>query len=170
MTGICFSATDEEDWSNDYPITHRYWDLFHDIVQKWRVTPLPAFDAKKNFIKIHDLESSLRGSLVLVYFDLKHYSIKDKRTDGIASNTFSATVTQVTILERGSDQRRSPYKSQLLKGPTFLPQSPPKKSDQVNAVKAFHPGKKWVFSRPSRLLIVHFTTPHTQLVPECHSR
>jgi len=42
---------------------------------------------------------------------------------------------------RGADRTPSPYKSLLLKGPKFLPQSPTKKKDQENAVKAFHPGK-----------------------------
>ena len=102
--------------------------------------PLPAFDANNDFIKTHELEISLRGSLVLVYFELKHYSIKNKKTDWVVGNTFSATVTQVKILERGTERRSSPYKSLLLKGPSFLPQSPTSKRDQTNAVRAFHPG------------------------------
>jgi len=114
-------------------------------VLKWRATPLPAFDASGKFIKIHNLEDSLRGSLVLVYFELKHFAIKDKRTDGVAGNTFSAIATQVTILERGADRRPSPYKSQMLKGPKYLPQSPSNKNDQISAVNAFHPGKDFPF-------------------------
>ena len=64
--------------------------------------PLPAFDAGE-YIKMHKLKDSLRGSLVLVYFKLKHYAIKDKKKDGVAGNTFSAlaTYTQVKVLERG---------------------------------------------------------------------
>ena len=135
-------ATDEEDWSNDYPIATKYQDTFDDIVSRWRVTPLPAFDTTGKFIKIRDLENSLRGSLVLVYFEVRHYPIRDKRTNAIASNTVTAIATQVTVLERGSDRRPSPYKSQMLKGPKVLPQSPSKKKDQINAVKAFHSGKK----------------------------
>lgn len=104
------------------------------------MTPLPAFDANGQFIKSHELEITLQGSLVLVYFELKHYSIKDKRSSGIAGNTFSATATQVKVLERGVERRPSPYKSQLLKGPKFLPQTPSKQKDQRNAVTAFHPG------------------------------
>ena len=64
------------------------------------MTPLPAFDANGKFIKVSDLENSLRGSLVLVYFELKHYAIKDKKTNGVAGNTFSAIATQVKILKR----------------------------------------------------------------------
>jgi hypothetical protein len=90
---------------------------------------------------MHSLEDSLKGSLVLVYFELKHFAIRGKRTDGVAGNTFSAIATQVKILERGADRRPSPYKSQLLKGPKFLPQSPSLKKDQISAVNAFHPGK-----------------------------
>ena len=112
-------------------------------MSKWRVTPLPAFDAGGKFIKIDGLEESLRGSLVLVYFELKHYAIRDKKTDGIAGNTFSAIASQVKILERGADRRPSPYKSQMMKGPKFLPQSPSIKKDQVSAVNAFHPGKEF---------------------------
>lgn len=134
-------ATDEEDWSNDYPITEKYKDIYDDIVWKWRVTPLPAFDPNGKFIKAQNLEDPLKGSMVLVYFELKHYAIKNRKNDGIAGNTFSAIATQVKILERGTDRRPSPYKSQMLKGPRALPLASAKKKDQINAVKAFHPGK-----------------------------
>ena len=77
------------------------------------------YDTKNHFIKTDELESSLKGSLVHVYFELRHYAIKSKRTDSIAGNTFSAISTQVKVLERGSEQCRSPYKSMLLKGPTI---------------------------------------------------
>jgi hypothetical protein len=87
-----------------------------------------------------DQEVSLRGSLVLVYFELKHYAIRDKKSNIVITNTFSATATQVRILERGSDLKPSPYRSLLLKGPKILPQSPRKKNDQIAAVRAFHPG------------------------------
>jgi len=78
--------------------------------------------------------------MVLVYFELKHYAIKDRKNDRVAGNTFSAIATQVKILERGADRRPSPYKSQMLKGPRVLPLTSSNKKDQINAVKAFHPG------------------------------
>jgi hypothetical protein len=123
----------------------KYSDLFNDIVPRWRVTPLPAYDASGDFIKTHNLEVALKGSLVLVYFELRHYAIKDKRSNGVAGNTFTAIATQVKVLERGADRRPSPYKSQLLKGPSVLPQSPSKKKDQIGAVNAFHPGDEPIF-------------------------
>ena len=134
------TATDDEDWSNDYPIALRFKDLFDDIVPKWCATPLPAFDENGQFIKTHDLESLLPGSLVLVYFELKHYAIKSKRTDSIAGNTFSAISTQVKILERGVEKRRSPYKSLLLRGPSVLPQSSGKKREQTKTMNTFDTG------------------------------
>ena len=133
-------ATDDEDWTNDYPISQKYKDNLDDIAPRWRATPLPAFDSSGGFIKIPELEHSLRGSLVLVYFELRHYPIKNKKANGIAGNTFSATATQVKVLERGAERRSSPYKSLLLKGPILLPQLPTAKKDQENAVQAFHPG------------------------------
>jgi hypothetical protein len=154
----CATASDNEDWSNGYPIDLKYKDTFDDIVPKWRVTPLPAFDANEKFIKTHELEVSLRGSLVLVYFELKHYSIKDKRSDSVAGNTFSAFATQVKILQRKADRRPATYKSLMLKGPKFLPQSPSKKKDQINAVNAFHPGNKYIlFSLKGAILNVPIT-------------
>ena len=147
------SATDDEDCSNSYPIGLKYQDIFDDIVAKWRVTPLPGFDASGKFIKVSDLENSLRGSLVLVYFELKHYAIKDKKTNGVAGNTFSAIATQVKILERGPDRRPSPYKSLLLKGPKSLPQSPSKRKEQINAVNAFHPGN--IILAPCFFCLIH---------------
>ena len=136
----CASATNDEDWSNNYLITQRYKDTFDDIVPRWHVTPLPVFDVSGNFIKIHELEISLQESLVLVYFKLKHYLIRDKKITGIAGNTFSAIATQVKILQHAAECCSSPYKSQMLKGPTFLPESPTKKNDQISTVNVFHPG------------------------------
>jgi hypothetical protein len=102
---------------------------------------LPAFDTDGKFIKIDQLEVSLTGSLVLVYFELRHYAIKKKKTDIIGSNTFSAIATQVKILERAIERQPSAYRSLILKGPILLPQSPSKRKDQMAAARAFHPGK-----------------------------
>jgi hypothetical protein len=134
------AATDMEDWSNSFPISEKYRDSFENIVSRWRVSPLPAYDTNDQLIRIHDLEVQLRGSLVLVQFELRHYAIRDKRSNSIGTNTFSATATQIQVLERGALKNPSPYKSMMLKGPKHLPQSPSKKRDQVNAVAAFHPG------------------------------
>jgi hypothetical protein len=135
------TASDNEDWTNGYPISDKFRESFDNIVPRWRATPLPAFDSDDNFIKITYLEVSLRGSLVLVYFELKHYAIRDKRSNCVSTNTFSATASQVKILELGGNRKASPYKTLMLKGPKTLPQSPSKKKEQASAVRAFHPGK-----------------------------
>ena len=116
--------------------------MLEDIAPKWRVNcdPLPAFDMKGRFIKVHNLESLLTGSLVLVYFELKHYAIKSKKTDNIAGNTFSAISTQVKVLEPGTERRQSPYKSLMLKGPIVLRVRKIFKKDQTNAAINFNPG------------------------------
>ena len=113
-----------------------------DIAPRWRATPLPAFHPNKRFIDIAEQEVSLRGALVLVHFKLRHYPIRNKRTNGVAGNTFSATATQVKILVRPVENRPSAYKSLLLKGPTTLPtgKSTPKQKDQERAIYTFHPG------------------------------
>ena len=129
------------DWTNDYPIAQKYKDNFDNIASRWHVTPLPVFDTSGKFIKTHELQVSLRGSLVLVYFELIHYPIKNKRMNRVARNTFSAIATQVKILEHAVHHCSTPYKSLLLKGPMLLPQSPSKKADQANAIHTFHPGK-----------------------------
>ncbi|KAF8797384.1 hypothetical protein BYT27DRAFT_7265765 [Phlegmacium glaucopus] len=114
-----------EDWSNRYPIGDDFKDAFKTIIPKWQVTPLPVFDATGKFIQVHDLEASLSGSLVLVYFQLKHYAIKDKKTNDIASNTFTAIASQIKVLEPAAKHKRSPYKS-----PAKRPNSPPPVTDQ----------------------------------------
>ncbi|KAF8803423.1 hypothetical protein BYT27DRAFT_7340892 [Phlegmacium glaucopus] len=119
---IAYDSTDDEDWSNGYPIAEKFQGTFESIISKWRANPLPAFDVRGNFIK------------------LRHYTIRDKQTIGVAGNTFSATATQVQVLEPATKRAPSPYKSLLLKGPTFLPQSPSKINNQKRAVDAFHPG------------------------------
>ena len=137
------SVADDEDWTNGYLIPDKFRELFDKIVPRWCMTPLPTYDSSGKFIKINDLEVYLRESLVLVHFELRHYAIRDKRTNGIITNTFSATATQVKILQRGlgAGQTHSPYKSLMLKGPKTFPQSPSKRMDQINVVKAYHPGK-----------------------------
>jgi hypothetical protein len=131
----------------------KYRNQLKDIVTRWRLTPLSAYDSAGTFIRIQDLETSLRGSLVLVYFQLKHYAIKNKKADKISSNTFSSVATQVKILQRAAERRPSPYKSLMLKGPIILPQSPSKKKDQIAATAAFHPG---------RYLMLVYVALHTQ--------
>ena len=131
--------------------------MFEDIVTKWRFTPLRAYDETGRFIKTQDLESSLTGSLVHVYFELKHYAIKSKRTDNIAGNTFSAISTQVKILECGGEKPRSPYKSLMLKGPSVLPRSPTKKKDQTNTANTFKPGLVLSSLHTSFILILHIS-------------
>jgi hypothetical protein len=89
------------------------------------------------------LEVTLRGSLVLVYFQLKHYSIRGKHDvakeeASVTSNTITATAIQVKILESAGKPKASPYRTQLMKGPMILPQSPTKRKDQVAAANTFH--------------------------------
>jgi hypothetical protein len=138
------TASDNEDWTNGYPISDKFRESFDNLVPRWRATPLHAFTSDDKFINITELEVSLRGSLVLVYFELKHYAIRDKRSNCVSTNTFSATATQVKVLELGRERKASPYKTLLLKGPKTLPQSPSKKKDQASAVRAFHPGKSFI--------------------------
>ncbi|KAF8814988.1 hypothetical protein BYT27DRAFT_7201937 [Phlegmacium glaucopus] len=130
---------DDEDWTNDYPMTEQYKDAFEDIIPRWRISPLAAYDTTQKFIKPNDLDLMLRHSLVLVHFKLKHYAIRDKKTNSVGTNTFTALATQVKILEHGADRRPTAYKSRMLKGPTSLPQSPTKKKAEIDAVHAFHP-------------------------------
>jgi hypothetical protein len=98
---------------------------------------LATYDADGSYVKPYNLETALMGSLVLVYFQVKHYAIRNSKSAGLSSNTFSAMPTQVKILECAAESGPSPYKAIMLKGPTVLPQ---KKRDQIAAVNAFHPG------------------------------
>lgn len=137
-------ATDKDDWTITYPISDRFREPFEKIIPRWRVNALAVYDTNDKFVKYEDLELRLTGSLVLVYFELRHYAIKDRQTNTVSTNTFTATATQIKILERGGLQTSSPmspYKSMMMKGPKHLPQSPTRKrQDQINAVNAFHPG------------------------------
>jgi len=154
-SNLNLSATDPEDWTNDYPIAPKYKDLFDDITPRWRATPLPAYDTDGKFIDIRNHKVSLSGSLVLVYFQLRHYVIRNKRTNGVGGNTFSAVATQVKILQHAAERGSSPYKSLLLKGPTLLPQSPSVNKDQTAAVRAFHPGMILIGSNSAETILIH---------------
>ncbi|KAF8798368.1 hypothetical protein BYT27DRAFT_7343617 [Phlegmacium glaucopus] len=165
-----YDSQDEEDWSNGYPITDAHQKAFKAILPKWRATPLPAYDESGNFIKIQDHELTLKGALVLVYFQLKHYTIKDRNSNGVLGNTFTAIATQIKILERAAKRNTSPYKTQMLKGPINLPRSPTKHKEQVEAVNAFHPGTGTKASSnkpitipntPNEVTHSSFASPHT---------
>ncbi|KAF8816291.1 hypothetical protein BYT27DRAFT_7248382 [Phlegmacium glaucopus] len=137
---IQYDSTDDEDWSNGYPIGDRFQTMFKNIIHKWQVDPMRVYDAQGKLIKTHNLELSLKGSLILIQFSLRHYAIREKNNNGKASNTFSAMATEIQILEPAKKCTPSPYKILALKGPTFLPQSPSMRRDQISAANSFHPG------------------------------
>jgi hypothetical protein len=137
------TADDGEDFTNGYHIASKYQGNFNDIIYNWRATPLAAYNSKGGLINQRDLEVTLRGSLALVYFQLKHYSIRGKpdaakEEASVSSNTITATAIQVKILESATKPKASPYRTQLMKGPIILPQSPTKRKDQGVAVNTFH--------------------------------
>jgi hypothetical protein len=134
-------ASDDQDLTNHYPMPFRFREKFDDIIPRWRVTPLRAYHSNGDFIDVSEQETHLRGSLVLVTFKLRHYAIRNNANDGVRTNTFTATVTEVQILEPAQPQPTD-YKSALLKGPSLLPQPSAKQRDQMRAVQAFHPGSK----------------------------
>ncbi|KAF8816198.1 hypothetical protein BYT27DRAFT_7248506 [Phlegmacium glaucopus] len=156
-----YDVTDDEDWTNDYPMTEQYKDAFEQIIPKWRISPLAAYDTTQKFIKANDLDLMLRHSLVLVHFQLKHYAIRDKKSNSVGTNTFTALATQVKILEHGADRRPTAYKSRMLKGPTSLRQSPAKKKAQTEAVNVFHPGDTSNPATFKRVLMLSFKAAAT---------
>jgi hypothetical protein len=123
----------------------KFRDKFDDIIARWRVTPLRAYHPNGDFINVNEQETYLRGSLVLVTFKLRHYAIRNSSNDGVKTNTFTATTTEVEILEHAPPQP-SNYRNALLKGPSSLPQPSSKRGDQMRAVQAFHPSSSLFFS------------------------
>ncbi|KAF8814019.1 hypothetical protein BYT27DRAFT_7250431 [Phlegmacium glaucopus] len=94
-----YDSMDDEDWTHGYLMTEEYKDVFEDIIPRWRISPLATYDTTQKFIKVNDLNIMLQHSSVLVHFELKHYAIRDKKTNSIGSNTFTALATQFKVME-----------------------------------------------------------------------
>lgn len=96
-----------------------------------------AYNLDNKFINPDDLMKHMLGAQVLVYFNLRHYTIGGRNADDIRGNTFSAYATQVQII-RKAETLKSPYKSKVLRGPFTLPQSPTKFTKQSITATALH--------------------------------
>ncbi|KAF9453648.1 hypothetical protein P691DRAFT_771203 [Macrolepiota fuliginosa MF-IS2] len=77
------------------------------------INALPLFDQKKHLVESQDYTETLAGALIKVTFHLEHYSFggsKGPRYYERASDTFSAIVHEITVLEA--------EESRLYKSPT----------------------------------------------------
>lgn len=71
---------------------------------KFEARPLPVY-VGDHFIKPEDVHAMLKGALVEVHFELKHFCIKKKKED-----SFNAFVQQVIILQPGKARPVNAFK------------------------------------------------------------
>ena len=100
---------------------------FAQVYHTHCVTQMPAYTMEDKFINPVDLMKELLSTQVLIYFNLRHYTIQDKdNANKFKGNSFSAYITQVKILQK-VDSVKPAYKSKLLKGPITSSKSEGKK-------------------------------------------
>jgi hypothetical protein len=96
---------DDNDCTTNYPIAEEYRAALHAIKPKWHVTPLPAFDTRDEPICSPKMTATLKESLVLVHFNLKHFSISEKKKKTASRNVFTATPTHIKILKYNGEHQ-----------------------------------------------------------------
>ena len=62
------------------------------------VVPLPAYDSEGNLISPREYRSKLKGALVVMRFDLTHWSFP-AREGRSAADTFVANIRRIDLLE-----------------------------------------------------------------------
>ena len=85
----------------------------------FEASPLPVY-VEEHLVHPNDVQEMLRGALVEVHFELRHFYIQKDNRD-----SFNATVQQVVVLQPGVARPTTAYKGRnLLEGPIPLNPSP----------------------------------------------
>ena len=85
----------------------------------FEASPLPVY-VEGRFVQPNDVQEMLRGALVEVHFELRHFYIQKDNRD-----SFNATVQQVLVLQPSVARPATAYKERnLLEGPIPLNSSP----------------------------------------------
>ena len=104
------------------------------------------YNEKDNFVKLEDVPSTLKGSLVEVMLKLKHYHIRS--SDKTAFDSFTGGIEQIVVLKHEAPLAPSPFHMQLKKGPMC-----PSHAELQEAADAFNPVSQ-VFKLVATLITV----------------
>ncbi|KAF5319524.1 hypothetical protein D9619_008297 [Psilocybe cf. subviscida] len=113
---------DVVDATAGYSVASEYANFWDTAKEKFHCRILDVFDINDERIDPKDFAHKLRaGTLVEVSFHLYHYPIG--KQDAWTSDTFSAHLTQISILKEAPPVVASPYKK-AARRPPYTPQSP----------------------------------------------
>lgn len=93
-----------DDLTENWPVKDVFKSELNKIKYKFEACPLPVY-AGDRFIRLKDVHAMMKGALVAVHFELKHFYIKGKKED-----SFNATVQQIDILQPGKARPANAFK------------------------------------------------------------
>lgn len=133
------------------------------IKYMFEASPLPVYVGDR-FIKPQDVHAMLKGALVEVSFELRHFCIQKKHED-----SFNASVQQVLILQPGKARPCNAYKRRnVFDGPVRACPAPPGCAGENGAAKSSKEennskeGSSHTLLRPN---CEYFQTPFTSIGP-----
>nr|GAT42515.1 predicted protein [Mycena chlorophos] len=104
---ILANSTDSQTAGYDtdaWPVPEEYEMLFFEAGQKHNFEPILAIDQDGARIGGSQIESALRGNIVIVHFSVRHYKLRENGN----SNVYAPLRGNVECDRRGSWRRRSP--------------------------------------------------------------
>ena len=121
------SALPQEFHTNNWPAVHdAVKDALREIAasRSHRVVPIPAYDMHGKLIWPVHYRSYLEDAVVVVCFNLRHWSIK--RSDKDSTDAYVADVVQMRVLVPPKLQGPvTPRKRRILPTDPFSPETPP---------------------------------------------
>ncbi|KAG6918481.1 hypothetical protein DXG01_014108 [Tephrocybe rancida] len=112
-------------------VPEQYRDTFDALQASHKITPLRVFDQHNFRIVPENVQQTLKGSLVEVYFSMNQiYFERD------AYNSFTGTIQQICVICPASDMDSNPFRTHRGKGP-YRPIATPSRSEQKKAADTF---------------------------------
>ena len=119
-----------DDVTEHWPVKRTLQVELDKIKYMFQASPLPVYVGDR-FIKPQNVHAMLKGALVEVSFELRHFCIQKKHKD-----SFNASVQQVLILQPGKARPCNAYKRRnIFDGPVRACPAPPGSSAENSAGK-----------------------------------
>ena len=90
--------------TESWPVPTSLRPELDDIKYSYRALPLHVFKGEQ-VVRVGDVNETLRGALVELHFELRHFAIHKKNQD-----SFNASIEQIIVLQPGPPQAVSKYK------------------------------------------------------------
>lgn len=108
--------TEEVDEETEcWPIHPRFRDELDKIKYEYRAQPLAVY-ARNQFIEPTEVNHTIRGALVEIHFEFRHFAIQRKSQD-----SFNVSIEQIIVLRPGETRPATGYKRKNVRdGPIWM--------------------------------------------------